>query len=103
MNQTIILLFTILSVAAFGQAPQDPKESKFKAIKFSAYESGEMADFEATQKQLIKIFRSQDSLKGVFLQKFLVRNGVDLARLSQHQDSLKITSEGIQYILKSKQ
>lgn len=96
MNK-LITLFILVSVAAFGQAPE-----KKPTLAFSPYEKGEMAEFELAKTQLIKIFRSQDSLQGVFLQKFLTRNGVDLTRVSNHKDSLTIKPEGIEYILKPK-
>ncbi len=118
----LTILFLLISIAVFAQAKEPvtanasstTKGEIFKiksngggkywesTITLSAFEKGEMADFETVQKQLVKIFRSQDSLKGLFLQKFLVRNGVDLTRLSQHPDSLSITDHDIKYILKPK-
>lgn len=69
-------------------------------INFSPYEQGEMEDFEFSKVQAIKFLKARDSLQGIFLQKLLIRNKVDLSRLSQHPDSLKITLAGIEYILK---
>ena len=112
MKQSITLTLIILSIACFGQdvtakanqvkAKEETIISPEKKISFSPYESGELAEFETNKKQLIKLFKGQDSLQMVFLQKLLIRNGVDLSRLSQHKDSLNISEQGITYILKPK-
>lgn len=91
MKKAFVVLFVFFSIAGFSQSSN---------LKFSPFEKGEQAEFESSKKQIIKLFVVQDSLHGIFLRNFLIRNGVDLSRLSQHPDSLKIKPEGIEYILK---
>jgi hypothetical protein len=80
----LTLLLLLLSASAFAQQ----KDST--VLKFSAYEKGELKDFSSAKEQLIKMYQQQDSLQIVFLRKFLVRNGIDLNRVSNHPDSLAI-------------
>lgn len=105
MKQILILLL-FCSTGLFAQQKsiqsRAVKDKDIDTLFFSSYERGEMEDFENAQKQLIKIYKQQDSLRNIFLQKFLSRNGVDLTRLSNHPDSLYITSTEIKYILKPK-
>lgn len=88
------LLITLLLITVSGFCVAQKKDS----LIFSAYERAEFAEYENTLRQIIKVYQQQDSAKNVFLRKFLIYNGVDLERI----DSLKITSKGIQFILKQK-
>ena len=91
MKHTILLLL-LLSATCYAQEK--------KSLVFSAYESREVKEFENIQKELAKLFRQQDSLKITFLKKYLIANNVDLTRVSDHKDSLKISDKGIELILK---
>lgn len=92
-----LLLFTALQ--SFAQSKSDT------TLVFSAFEKREQQEFEQATKQIqliVKQYQKLDSIHGIFLQKYLIANGIDLTRISNHPDSIKIDQTGIKLILKPK-
>jgi len=91
---------------AFAQKKEEPKTESVK-FAFSVYEKGEEADYKDFVKQSMAVRKQigqRDSVRYSFIQKFILLNlkekNIDATRVSIHPDSLKVTPDGVEILLR---
>lgn len=96
----LTILFILISVCAFGQSAYkqiaDHSKTLKPTIEFDALNGAYIQDADNAAKYL----HLADSIKWSIVRIMFQIKKIDLALVSQHPDSLKITPAGISYILR---
>jgi hypothetical protein len=106
MKKLLTIGLLLCVTFAFAQKKEEAKPESVK-FTFSTYEKGEEADYKTFVKQSMSVRKQigqRDSVRSQFIQKFIVLNlkekNIDIARVSVHPDSLRVTPDGVELLLK---
>lgn len=106
MNKLLTLTLILASFVCFSQVKPDSLHKKIILSKGETLTIKNQQSFmmDASRQYVFfqKQIRARDSVYGAFLQITLTANGIDLSRVSDKGDSLKITDKEILVILKPK-